>query len=493
MTADNREKASTNIHQNRGEKGIRTEQMDEGMKFKRQEKENGKSPKRTKRDSQNLTSGGIFQTLVLFALPYLLSCFMQTFYGMADLYVVGRYNGAETITAVSIGSQVMHMITVILIGLAMGATVKIGRAVGGGDDHTASKAVANTAYLFGGIAIVLTGILLLSTKAITSVMLTPEEAVTETVVYLTICFAGIPFITAYNIISSIFRGAGDSRRPMYFVAIACVLNIALDFLFIGGMQLGAAGAALGTVISQAVSSICALIVMLRHDFGFKIRKETSKPNLMILKEILRVGVPVALQDGFIQISFIVITIIANSRGLICSSSVGIVEKIIGFLFLVPSAMLSAISAITAQNIGAGKPERAKKTLRYGLMISLSFGVVFCLYCQFLPQTLVALFTKDTAIIASGNQYLRSYVLDCIFAGIHFCFSGYFCGMGHASISFVHNIISIILIRIPGAYLASMMFPDNLYPMGLAAPMGSILSAIICIFFFCYLERRKTIK
>ena len=209
-------------------------------------------------ERNNLTEGSVGKNLIRFALPYLLACFMQTFYGMADLFVVGLYNGSGTTTAVAVGSQVMHMLTVIIVGFAMGATVRIGRYVGAGDERGAAKTVGASVAFFALFAAVLTAALLLSVNLITSVMLTPAEAVEETRLYLAICFAGVPFITAYNVISSIFRGAGDSKRPMYFVAVACVVNIVLDFALIGGMGLGAAGAALGTVCGQAVSVAFAL-------------------------------------------------------------------------------------------------------------------------------------------------------------------------------------------------------------------------------------------
>lgn len=441
-------------------------------------------------EKNTLITGSIGRTLIFFALPYLLSSFMQTFYGMADLFITGLYNGSATITAVSIGSQVMHMLTVILLGFAMGTTVRIGHAVGAGDGKSAARTMGTTAVFFIGFACVLTVTLFLLAEPITGVMLTPEEAAAETITYLRICFLGIPFITAYNVISSLFRGAGDSRSPMYFVAVACVVNIVLDFAFIGLLGMGAAGAALGTVCGQAVSVLTALAMLRKKDFGFAMNRQTMKPSRRILSDILKVGAPIALQDGLIQVAFVVITIIANSRGLIAAASVGIVEKLIGFMFLVPSSFLSAISAVTAQNMGAGKPQRARKSLYYGLMITVGWGILCCLYNQFLPQTLIGQFTKEEAVLAAGCAYMRSYSFDCMFAAVHFCFSGYFCGDQKSLISFIHNIISILLVRIPGSYMASRMFPETLYPMGWAAPLGSLLSAVICVGFYVYFRGRE---
>lgn len=442
--------------------------------------------------NNDLTTGNIRNNLVKFALPYLLAAFMQTFYGMADLMIVGLYNDASTTTAVSIGSQVMHMLTVIILGFAMGTTVHVGRAIGAKDKKQASTFVASTVYLFAAIAAFMTVVLLILVKLITKVMLTPMEAVSQTQSYLYICFAGIPFIIAYNVISSIFRGTGDSKRPMYFVGIACGVNIVLDFLFIGGFKLGAVGAALGTVIGQTVSVVISLFFLKKIDFGFSINIRGEKPNKEAIKQILFVGTPVAMQDGFIQVAFVVITIIANSRGLVAAAAVGIVEKIICFMFLVPSSFLSAISAITAQNMGAKKPERAKKSLYYGLAITMTWGVICAIYNQILPHTLVSLFTRDLDVVSAGCEYLRAYSIDTFFAAIHFCFSGYFCGDQKSKLSFFHNIVSITFIRIPGTYLFSRLWPNTLYPMGLAAPFGSMLSAIMCLAFFIYYERKSRV-
>lgn len=281
---------------------------------------------------KNLTSGSVFKNVVCFSLPFLLSYFLQTLYGMADLFIIGQFGGVEQTTAVSIGSQVMHMITVMIVGLSMGSTVIIARAVGAEDKKSASRTVGNTATLFMLISVALALTLLLFARRIVFAMSTPEQAVNGTFLYLSICFAGIPFITAYNIISSIFRGLGDSKSPMYFIAVACVANIIFDYIFMGALKLGPAGAALGTTLSQAVSVAIALAVIIKRKLisversDFVLRREIVLP-------VLKIGFPVAMQDGFIQISFILITIIANRRGLADAAAVGIVEKIMSFMFL----------------------------------------------------------------------------------------------------------------------------------------------------------------
>ena len=441
---------------------------------------------------KNLTTGSVFKNVVLFSLPYLLSYFLQTLYGMADLFIIGQFEGVASTTAVSIGSQVMHMLTVMIVGLAMGTTVCIGQAVGAGNRKRAAQDIGNTATLFMAVSAALTVLLLLLVRPIVSVMSTPEEAVSGTAAYLTICFIGIPFITAYNILSSVFRGLGDSKSPMYFIAVACAANIGLDYLFMGVFRLGPAGAALGTTVSQAISVIVSLLVILKRK-SIVLQPSDFKPCRPVMGKLLKIGIPIALQDGFIQISFITITIIANRRGLADAAAVGIVEKIMSFLFLIPSSMLSTVSALGAQNIGAGKPERAIRTLRCAVLLAASVSLVIAVGVQFIAEAVIALFTDASRadgaeVIRLGGQYLRGYVWDSFFAGLQFSFSGYFCAIGRSGLSFLHNALSIVCIRIPGAYLTSKRFANTLFPMGLASAMGSLFSDVVCLIMFALLAR-----
>ena len=443
---------------------------------------------------RNWTTGSIFKNILFFSLPYLLSYFLQTLYGLADLFIIGQFGSVADTSAVSIGSQVMHMLTVMIVGLAMGSTVMISRQIGEKRSDKAAKSVGNTIVMFMSISIVVTVLLLCLTKPIVSVMSTPAEAVNGTIDYLIVCFIGIPFITAYNIISSIFRGLGDTKSPMYFIAVACICNIALDYLFMGALHLGPLGAALGTTISQAISVIVSLIVILKMKTGIQIKKSDFKLEKSTISDILKIGVPVAIQDGFIQIAFIIITIFANNRGLDDSAAVGIVEKIISIIFLVPSSMLSTVSALSAQNLGANEEKRAKLTMWYSTIISVCYGIVISIIVFFIAKPFVSIFNDESENVAIlGSQYLRGYIWDSIFAGVHFCFSGYFCACKKSYISFIHNALSIVFVRIPCSYFAAKIFTDTLLPMGLAAPLGSVLSVFVCVIAYIILTKSKTKK
>ncbi len=463
---------------------------------------------------KDLTQGSILGNILTFSLPYVLAYFLQILYGLADLFVIGRYCDVDSTTAVSNGAQVMYFLTCVVIGLAMGTTVTTAHAVGAKDFPRASRIIGNTATMFLALSIVMSLGLLAFRNGIVGLIDTPPEAVVGTRDYLTVCFLGIPFIMAYNIIASIFRGLGDSRSPMYFVAVACVVNVALDFFFIGFCGWGPMGAALGTTLSQMASVIFAIVAIrrqsqkerearrdandkdgLKNDAGngqrgpLDLTRADFRLHRATVANILKIGFPIAMQDGFVQIGFLLITVIANGRGVFDAAAVGIVEKFIGLLFIVPSAMLSTVSAISSQSIGARQLGRAKQTMKLAMAITASYGLLVATVLQFVPEWAVRIFTDDAQVVAMGGVYLKGYAWDCALAGVHFCFSGFFTACGYSIISFAHNFISIVVARVPGVYLASEMFPDTLYPMGLATCLGSALSCVICLVAYRWVARR----
>lgn len=443
--------------------------------------------------TRNLTEGSILGNIATFSLPYVLAYFLQILYGLADLFVIGQYCSVDATTAVSNGAQVMYLITCVLIGLAMGTTVQTARAVGARDKQRAARVIGNTVTLFLGLAVVLAVVLLALRDGIVSIIDTPVEAIGGTCDYLTVCFIGIPFIVAYNIIASIFRGLGDSKTPMYFVAVACVANVALDYLFIGYMGLGPLGAALGTTLSQMLSVLFALRSIRRHSDVFNVTRKDFRPDRETMKGLLKIGIPVSMQDGFVQVGFMAILVIANGRGVVDAAAVGIVEKFIGLVFIVNSAMLASVSAISSQCIGAGNVARARQTMWKAMTIVVVYGLVVAVVLQFVPQLAVRIFTDDPQVLAQGSEYLRGYIWDCVFAGVHFCFSGFFTACGFSIISFAHNFLSISLVRVPLAYLASVTYPTTLYPMGLTTWFGSVFQCIICLVVYRWMVRHKKFR
>mgnify|MGYP000278992444 CR=1 FL=1 len=438
----------------------------------------------------DLTRGNVLKTIAVFALPYMLSYFLQMLYGMADLYMMGQFSGAAGITAVGNGAQTLYIITVTLVGLAMGTTVIVGHAVGSRRFDRAETAIGNTITLFMGVSVVLAAILLALCPQIVALIGTPAEAVEGTAAYLRICFMGIPFIAAYNILSAIFRGLGDSRSPMYVIGVACIINIALDFLFIGHMGLGPVGAALGTVTAQTASVALALVWLKSRRTNIHVSAATCAPSRRCSAAFLRSACPWPCRTAASRWRFMFITVIANHRGLVDAAAVGLIEKMISFLFIVPSSMGATVSALTAQKRRRGQGRPRAQVLKDAMTISVVYGCLITVL-MWLVAPAYRFFAKDAAVVAAGTGYMRSYIFDAIFAGIHICFSGFFAAYGKSYIGFAHNVLAVVLIRVPGAWLLSNAYSDTLFPMGIASPCGSILSAVICVVAFTVLNRRGT--
>lgn len=425
-------------------------------------------------------------TLLSFALPFFIANALQQLYGMADLLVVGRFSSTAAISAVSIGSMVLATATMLIIGLSMGTTVTIARSVGEGDEEKTARAISSSYVVFSIIALVLTVLMVLFSRGMAILMRTPSEAMDGTVDYLRVCSLGVPFIVLYNVNSAFFRGLGDSRTPMVIVALTCILNVIGDVVFAGVFGLGAFGVALATTISQLVCSIISTVLIIRKRFNLSLNLDRK-----LGRSILTIGLPIAAQDTLIHFSFIFLTIIANSRGLVASSAVGVAERIISAVFLVPSAMLASTSAITAQCVGAGKRDRAVRSMWYGIALAFVYGCIFAMICNFVPRPFIELFTKDERVIVGACQYIGTYSLDIFLVAFVFMFNGYLCGTARTMIPFIHSIVSAFCVRIPAAYFLSKLYPETLAPMGLASPLGSLVSIFILIVYFALSSRRKS--
>ena len=440
----------------------------------------------------SLTEGKVAPTLVRFALPFMLSSLLQSLYGAADLFVVGQYAGAAAVSGVSIGSQIMSTVTMLILSLSMGGTVLIGNCIGQKNDEGAATAIGTMASLFGLFALILTPLMLLGTDAGVALMQTPPEAVADARDYVFTCSLGLPFIIGYNALSGIFRGLGDSKTPVYFVALATVINIVADFVLVGGLKMGATGAAIATVAAQGLSFLAALVWMCKTGFSFPFTRRHLRLDGHAAKRILKVGAPLALQSTSVHLSFLIITAIINTMGLIASAAVGVTEKIMAFAFLPPDAFAAAVAAMTAQNIGAGKPERALQSLKWSIVFSLVFGLLVCGFANLFPEVLPAIFTTDGAVIRAAGLYMRTYSVDCILVAFVFSFNNYFSGCGNAMISMIHNVIATFAVRIPVTLVMSRLPDASLLHMGLAAPAASLLSIFICAGYFLWLRKKTKI-
>ncbi len=431
----------------------------------------------------SLVSGNIKRTLLKFALPFLGASFLQFLYGAADLMIVGRFADAAGISAVSTGSQVMQAITSLVTGLATGGTVLIGQYVGARRREDVRASIGTMFSLFTLIAIVLTLISALCTNAVVALMRVPAEAVIPARQYLFLCSCGILFITGYNMVSAILRGLGDSRRPMYFILIATVVNIAGDLLLVGVFGMGAAGAAIATISAQALSLILSLLVLRRRDFPFDFKRASFRLHRGRCAKLVSLGAPVAVQNVLVTISFLIITAIVNAIGLNESAAVGVVERIITFAMLAPSAFMAALAAMTAQNRGAGRPDRAGLSLKYGILFCLLCEGAMFILLQLSPVLWMGLFSPEPAVIAHGALYLRTYSFDCITVSFVFCLNGFYSGCGRTGFTMVNNLVSTFAVRVPVVFFVSRIAGATLLHIGIGAPAASAVQIVIQLIYY----------
>ena len=442
------------------------------------------------KQTQNFTKGKIFAPLIRFAGPVLLALLLQTMYGAVDLLVVGQFGTSADVSAVSTGSMVMQTVMVVITGLAMGLTVLVGRKIGEGLREDAGNIVGSGIWLFGVLAVVLSVLMVFAAPSMAKLMQAPVVALDKPISYITICSAGAIFIVAYNLVGSIFRGIGDATMPLITVAIACVLNIIGDLVLMALLQMGTAGAAIATVAAQAVSVVLSLVLIRRRELPFTLRAKDLRPKGTWIRQILLLGIPIALQDLLVNISFLTITAIVNSLGLTASAGVGVAEKLCGFVMLVPSAYMQAMSAFVAQNIGAGKPQRARKALLCGIASSLVVGAVMGYLTFFHGDWLAGLFAKDADVISAAAEYLKAYAIDCLLTSFLFCFIGYFNGTGNTVFVMLQGIIGAFGVRLPVSWIVRRLPGASLFHIGLATPASSIVQILLCGAFFAVTLRRE---
>ncbi len=428
----------------------------------------------------DLTTGGITGTLLRFALPFMGSSIFQFLYAVVDMIIVGQFSDSAGITAVNNSGQVMQLVTALICGIATGGTVLIGQYIGAKQGRQAGRTVGNMILLFGALAAIITAAILAFGNSLVTLLQVPEEAVAPARDYLRICGIGTVFIVGYNVVSSILRGIGDSRRPMYFITISCALNVVGDLVLVGGFGMGAAGAAIATVFAQAVSFVVSLIALCRSGLPFPV---SLRPEPVRLFRVLKVGVPVALQDVMATLSFIIITVVVNLIGLDQSAAVGVVERLIGFSMLVPVAFMSAISVFAAQNIGAGQPQRAKRGMWLSIGVSLLLTLVFFAAMQLVPQLLMGIFTPDPAVVAHGVLYLRTYSFDALLVCLVFCLNGFFSGCGHTGFTLFNCLFSTFVVRVPLVILCAGIPGVTMLHIGIAAPAASLVQIIVQFIYY----------
>ena len=440
-------------------------------------------------EQKNFTEGKILAPLLKFAIPVLFALFLQSLYGAVDLMIVGKFAEPADVSGVSTGSQIMMTLTNLVSSLSMGMTVFLGQKIGEKKASEGGKIVANGIMLFLSIGIILTVLISLFAGNLAGIMNAPEEAYDLTVSYIRICGAGTVVIISYNLIGSIFRGLGDSITPLITVSIACVCNIIGDLILVAGFDMGTKGAALATVAAQLISVLISLWLIRKKELPFKLDRTCFKREKEILKKIVFIGAPVALQDFLVGISFLVILAIVNSLGVIASAGVGVAEKVCAFIMLIPSAFAQSMSAFVSQNRGAGKYDRAFKGLKYAIGVSFIFAVLMFYSAFFHGDLLSGIFAKDAEVVAASWDYLKAYAIDCLFTCFLFCFIGFFNGMEYTRFVMIQGVVGAFLVRIPVSYIMSKQEPVSLFHIGLATPCSTVTQIAMCFLCLLILKRR----
>ncbi len=440
-------------------------------------------------EQKNFTEGKILVPLLKFAIPVLFALFLQSLYGAVDLMIVGKFADPADVSGVSTGSQIMMTLTNLVSSLSMGMTVFLGQKIGERKASEGGEIVANGIKLFLSIGIFLTVFISLMAGNLANIMNAPKEAFDLTVSYIRICGAGAIVIITYNLIGSIFRGLGDSVTPLITVAIACVCNIAGDLILVAGFGMGTKGAAIATVLAQLISVLISLWLISKKELPFKLDRACFKSGKGIIKKIVFIGAPIALQDFLVGISFLVILAIVNSLGVIASAGVGVAEKVCAFIMLIPSAFAQSMSAFVSQNRGAGRYDRAFKGLKYAIGVSFIFAVLMFYTGFFHGDMLAGIFAKDAEVVAASWDYLKAYAIDCLFTCFLFCFIGFFNGMEYTRFVMAQGIVGAFLIRIPVSYIMSKQEPVSLFHIGLATPCSTVTQIAMCFLCLFYLKKK----
>ena len=443
-------------------------------------------------DKADFTQGSILKKLVFFMLPVLGALILQAAYGAVDLLVVGRFGSTSGLSAVSTGSQVLNLVTFVVIQFAMGITVLIARYLGEKKPQQIGAVIGGAVLVFTCISVGLFVLMVCFARPISILMQAPTEAVDLTSQYVRICGSGIFFIVAYNLMSAIFRGLGDSKSPLLFVLVACIVNVIGDLFFVAVLHKDAAGAAVATVMAQALSVVFAVILLLKKELPFAIKKSDFRFNPQC-KKFLKIGLPLALQECLTQLSFLALCALVNRLGLEASSGYGVACKIVNFAMLVPSALMQSMASFVSQNVGAGKTKRAKKSMVTGIGVGLAVGCVVFLLVMFKGDVLAGFFSTDAAVIQNGYDYLKGFALETIVTAVLFSMIGYFNGNNKTLWVMAQGLIQTLLVRLPLAYFMSIQPNASLTKIGLAAPISTIVGIILNIGFFLYLERANRKK
>ena len=439
----------------------------------------------------DLTKGSVAGQLIKFSIPFLISNLLQALYSVADMVIVGNAMGPIGVADVQMGSQVTMLLTNIVIGLGVGATVLVAQYQGANRPDDQKKTISTVFTMYFILGLVCTVIMLLVNKPILE-LLSAEEVSAGATGYLNVCSLGYVFIFGYNAVSGILRGMGDSKRPLYFVAIAAVTNIVLDIVLV--KRLGAPGAAWATIASQALSFILSAIYLKFSGFVFDFKPKSFKIDIEKLKLICKIGLPSAIQFSITGFSFLTLTGLSSQIDpQVGNALLGIGSKLNTFGILPCIAMCSSISSMAGQNIGAGEFKRAKKCMWVGLAIALGVSIVVFAIVNIFPEQVMNIFLDGDNLTGVdlenykkcmdiGANYIRLCSIDYVVACVFFACNGLAMGSGHTVFALVNTAIMSLGFRMPLAYLFALGLGWGLNGVAAGLGLAPIIPGIIGILY-----------
>lgn len=436
----------------------------------------------------NFTEGPIMKPLITFLLPVLGALAIQFLYGAVDLLIVGQFSETASVSGVSMGSQVIFAFTNLAANLSAGCTILIGHLLGEKNKKDPGNVIGTSIIFFFGVALFFTAFIIILADPMLVLFQTPDEAMNEGIKYTVICGAGMVFTVAYNLIGSIFRGLGDSKTPLITVSIACVINIAGDFLLVAGFKMGATGAAIATVFAQAVSVIISFAIIKRNGMPFEFSRSNIRFNKNLTLRVAKLGAPLAIQNIVVSLSFLIVSAMVNTMGLSASAGLGIGVKIVNFILIIPIAFGQSLAAFIAHNIGAAKLDRALKALKYGIILSLAVACVMFYLSFFHGDWFTPIFSSDAEVIAQGALYMKGFSFDTFMTSLLFCFIGFFNGCGKTMMTLWQGILGVA-VRISACLIFINMAGVTIFHMGLATPISSLFQDILCGIYLIFLVKK----
>ena len=439
---------------------------------------------------KDLTKGSVAKTLFRFTIPFFVANFLHTLYGIVDMYIVGRFTDAKQLASVTLGSAAMFFFNGLIMGLGSGATVLVGQIFGAKKEQDEQETVATIFSFFPMVAVFLLAACQILTPVILRFLNAAPESWDGAVSYLRICSIGLIFSGFFFAIAGVLRGMGDSKGPTVFIAVATVFNIIGDYICVGPLHMGPAGAALATSAAQGLSVVLGYFYLRRHHFPFDFRPKSYHIYGDKLKKLLRIAIPTALQEVLTSISFLVMESIINKMGYVATAAVGVCNRVFNLCILPANSFSAAIAAMVAQNTGAGEYRRSRKTMWTGAAIGFVITLIFFAMLAISPESIIGSFSKDENVIAAGASYMTFLKFDCLIFTIAFCINGYINGTGHTRYTMIVNLVASFAVRLPLVWLISRMAGATLRQIGLGVPAASLVQLLVGIGFLLFAKSER---